>query len=403
MSCARPRLAKQLAASPPTSMRLSALRAGLWGLVGLAVVALGAGRLRGFTRARLTPIAVPGAQNGVDGGIALDGRRAPAFTLRDQFGRPVALERFRHQLVVLAFIDSRGETIDPLTARTLADAKRLLGRSALDVKLVAVNASPVATSIPDVRAWSRTHGMLRHWLFLTSSAVELRPVWREYAISVTVIDGQVVHTPAVYVLAPGLRETWAFQTPSAPSNIPDQAYVLAEHMARTLGRDAWPTKPAALTPVSDVLGTPAGSTSFRLAGLGNAGQPAVVTVGNGHGALVDFFATWCHACVQDLRVLNAYARLQHRDRDLPPVMAVDLRIAEPSTAYVRSFVVAHGVHFPIGLDTTGSVFDRYGVTALPSSFVVSPGGRILWSHVGVLPLDRLVGMVRAAERRHPPP
>lgn len=383
-------------------MRHRILRAGLWGLVGAASVGALFGRVLAVHDVSSAPITVPGAAQGVDGGVMLGRRMAPGFALSDQFDRRINLSAFHRRAVVLAFIDSRCTTVCPLTTQTMVDAKALLGSAGRSVQLLAVNANPVATSVADVRAWSASHGMLHRWLFLTGTAPALKRVWRAYAVSVRVIDGQVDHTPAVYVIAPGLREAWAFQTTGAPANIPDQAYVLAEHVAKVLGLHTAPRPASTLVPVAAVLGAPSGTAAFRLAGFMDQGKPAVLTVGGGHGALVDFFATWCHACAQDLRTLDAYTRLRRRDPNLPPVVGVDLRIAEPSTAYVRNFLLAHHVDFPVGLDATAAVFDRYGVTALPANFVVSKDGRVLWSHVGLLPLPGLVRAVVAAEHDPPP-
>lgn len=383
-------------------MALRVLRAGLWGVVGAAVLAVAVGHVLALQDVSSATITVPGAAQGVDGGVALGASRAPAFALTDQFDRRVSLGAFRNRVVVLAFIDSRCTTVCPLTAQTLTDAKRLLGSAGRGVQLLAVNINPVATSVADVRAWSASHGMLHRWLFLTGPISALRRVWRAYGVSGRVIDGQVDHTSAVYVIGPGLREIWTFETTGAPSNIPDQAYVLAEHLAKALGLRTTPRPPSTLTPVAAVVGAPSGSAAFRLPGFTDLGGRTVVAVGGGHGALVDFFATWCHACAQDLNVLNAYARLRTTRPDLPPVVGVDLRIAEPSTAYVRAFLRAHGVDFPVGLDATAGVFDRFGVTTLPSNVLVSADGRVLWSHVGLLPLADLAGAVQRAERRPAP-
>lgn len=377
-------------------------RAGLWVVVGVATLAVGLGRVLAYETAASATITVPGAAQGVDGGVAMGARPAPAFSLTDQFDRRVNLGAFRHRTIVLAFIDSRCTTVCPLTAQTLTDAKRLLGGAGQGVQLLAVNVNPVATSVADVRAWSASHGMLHRWLFLTGPISDLRRVWRAYGVSGRVIDGQVDHTPAVYVIGPGLRETWTFETTGAPSNIPDQAYVLAEHLAKALGLRARPRPPSTLAPVAAVLGAPAGAATFRLAGFSASGTRTVVTAGGGHRVLVDFFATWCHACAQDLTVLNAYARLRRHTPGLPPVVGVDLRIAEPSTAYVRGFLLAHNVGFPVGLDRSAAVFDRYGVTTLPSNVLVSADGRVLWSHVGLLGLSDLVGAVQRAERHSGP-
>src|SRR5437588_10697619 len=86
------------------------------------------------------------------GGFPMTGNLAPDFTLTDQFGHSVTLSSLRSHEVVLAFIDSRCKTLCPLTAQIIYDAKAQLGSSASSrVDLIAVNANPTATSIPEVQ------------------------------------------------------------------------------------------------------------------------------------------------------------------------------------------------------------------------------------------------------------
>ncbi|MCL6595579.1 MAG: TlpA family protein disulfide reductase [Firmicutes bacterium] len=119
-----------------------------------------------------------------------------------------------------------------------------------------------------------------------------------------------------------------------------------------------------------------------------------VAAADGGARLVDFFATWCHACSLDLRVLKAYGARARTD-GLPPPVAVDLRLAEPSTGYVVRFVHGQGLDFPVLLDATGTVTDAYGVTDLPTVVLVDGAGHVRWRHVGVLTLSALVAAVRA--------
>ena len=148
------------------------------------------------------------------GGFPMPGNPAPDFNLIDQFGHSVTLSSLRGHEVVLAFIDSRCKTICPLTSEIMYDARVRLGSSAASqVVLVAINANPIATSIPEVQAWSINHGMLHQWLFLTGTAQQLQSVYRLYEVYDQVSSGgQVVHDPAMFVIDAKGRERLYFET-----------------------------------------------------------------------------------------------------------------------------------------------------------------------------------------------
>ncbi len=79
--------------------------------------------------------------------------------------------------------------------------------------LVAINANPTATSIPEVQAWSIDHGMLHQWVFLTGTAQQLQSVYRLYEVYDQVSSGgQVVHDPAMFVIDAKGRERLYFET-----------------------------------------------------------------------------------------------------------------------------------------------------------------------------------------------
>jgi cytochrome oxidase Cu insertion factor (SCO1/SenC/PrrC family)/thiol-disulfide isomerase/thioredoxin len=365
------------------------LRRAAWPLLG--AVALGVAILRPGLGT-----SAPGPDPAVEQGTALGGVPAPDFRLTDQFGHSLALADDRGQVVVLAFIDSRCTTQCPLTAQMLRDAKTLLGSAAGEVQLLAVNANPDATAVADVRTWSDQHGMTDAWHFLTGPAAELAGIWQAYHVGVEVAsDGEVTHTDAVYVIDSRGRERYLFTTTPDFAGIAAEAHSLAERIAALLPGGVKVAPVAALGAAQDAA-PPSPGGSFTLPALTPAGGTTTVGAGRGRGAaLVAFFATWCQACREDLQVLGRYAA-EAGSGGLPPVVGVDLRSAEPSTPWVQAFVRGAGVSFPVGLDGTGRVADAYGVTALPYLALVSADGRVLWRHVGVLPLATLVADVRAA-------
>ncbi len=49
---------------------------------------------------------------------------------------------------------------------------------------------------------------------------------------------------------------------------------------------------------------------------------------------------------------------------------------DSDAALVPPFLKAHKVTFPVGLDPDMAVADRYGVRAVPSSFLIDKAGRV---------------------------
>lgn len=330
--------------------------------------------------------------SGVDPGTGLGGVVAPNFTLRNQFGKRVSLRHFRHRVVVLAFIDSQCTTLCPLTSQTLLDAQKLLGSAAHEVSLVAVNVNTVANTVADVRAWSASHSMLHHWQFLTGSAAALTQVAKAYHIGILRVHGTVEHTPAVFVINRRGNEEKVFLTSSNAANIPAEAGLLAHAINR------WLPQPVALRALPQTGAPPhlPQNGRFRLPALGVLTTPRHVSAGQGTPKLVAFFATWCQACQADLATLTQYQAARARRPQLPALAVVDLRVAEPSTAWVKRFIQQKQLPFAVGLDRQGRVSTAYGVTALPLLAYVSGSGRIVWRHTGVLSLHALEAQVRKA-------
>jgi cytochrome oxidase Cu insertion factor (SCO1/SenC/PrrC family) len=324
---------------------------------------------------------------------------APGFTLTDQFGKRVSLRSVRGKVVVLSFNDPECTTVCPLTTTALLHAKELLGPSASRVELLGVGANPKATEVRWVRAYSRAHGMLHKWRFLTGSLPELERVWRAYGIEAAVRNGEIDHTPATYVIDARGRFSRLFVTPMAYSSVDQLGYEIAQSLAALL-----PARPRlgsqSLAPIG-LLGPKTRVTLPRSGG-------GSVRLGPGSGPhLILFFDTWA-AEVSNLgaqvEALDRYQAVARRE-GLPPLVAIDEAGVERSPQALRSFLhsLPHPLSYPVAVDESGRVADGYRVQDSPWLTLVSSSGRFLFyediAAKGWPTLPQLLAKVHAALAR----
>ena len=99
----------------------------------------------------------------------------------------------------------------------------------------------------------------------------------------------------------------------------------------------------------------------------------------GKVALVNFWATWCGPCREEIPHL---IQLQERYPDHLQVIGVSTDEGDP--ANVAAFADRMGVNYPIVMATPEINRQFPGVFALPTSFIVGPEGRIVQTHVGLI-------------------
>src|SRR6201997_1986541 len=126
------------------------------------------------------------ANPNLDLGTSLHSQPAPEISLTNPFGQHMSLSQFRGKAGMLGFEDSECTTVCPLTTQSMVLAKELLGKAWDNVQLLGVDPNPAATSVADVLAYSRAHGMVNRWDFLTGSPAQLKSVWNAYHIAVQI-------------------------------------------------------------------------------------------------------------------------------------------------------------------------------------------------------------------------
>ena len=377
------------------ALSAAALLGALAGLAGLAGCSTGTpASPQSASSASAGPGAAAMDNPNLDLGSTLGESPAPDFRLQNQFGQAMSLSQFRGKVVMLAFEDSECTTVCPLTTQSMLEAKQLLGAAGDKVQLLGIDANPDATSVADVLAYSRAHGLVNQWDFLTGSLAQLKSAWNLYHIAVQIQQGQIDHTPALFVIDQQGRERKLYLTQMAYSSVGQSADVLADELSSLL-----PGHPKVASQESLASIAVQGPTA-RLT-LPSAGtQGGAVALGPGQPRLVMFFATWLSE-VSDLKSElvsgNAYAAAARRD-GLPQLVAVDETVVEPSAQTVRSYLrnLGTSLDYPVALDTTGRVADGYGVQDQPWFVLISASGKIIWSHDGWLPLSALESAAKRA-------
>ena len=107
--------------------------------------------------------------------------------------------------------------------------------------------------------------------------------------------------------------------------------------------------------------------------------------------LVNFMATWCPPCQAEMPQLQAFVR-QHARAGDATVLTV---VYDPSNVgALRSYLAARKADWPAVDDPAASV--PYGVTGLPSSFLIAPGGTVYAYIVGGVTASELDSWLRRA-------
>jgi len=109
-----------------------------------------------------------------------------------------------------------------------------------------------------------------------------------------------------------------------------------------------------------------------------SGRPVQLSSLKGKVVLVNFWATWCPPCREEVpSMLKMNQALQGK-----PFQWLAVSIDEGGKDAVLDFMKKSGAVMPALLDTDGAVSRRYGTTGVPETFVIDTKGVIMKKVVG---------------------
>jgi cytochrome c biogenesis protein CcmG/thiol:disulfide interchange protein DsbE len=108
----------------------------------------------------------------------------------------------------------------------------------------------------------------------------------------------------------------------------------------------------------------------------------------GRVVYVDFWASWCDPCRRSFPWLNTLHE-RYSARGLT-IVAINL---DKDRRAADAFLEKFPARFLVAFDASGKTAEAYGVSAMPSSFLIGPSGTLLSSHAGFDP--RKTGTIEA--------
>lgn len=103
----------------------------------------------------------------------------------------------------------------------------------------------------------------------------------------------------------------------------------------------------------------------------------------GKVVIVNFWATWCESCVEELGFLSELAQAE---RDRLVILGVNLK---ESAASIRRFPATNALTYPILLDRDGENFKKWGGSVLPTTVLIDRRGKARWRILGALDASNL--------------
>ena len=118
---------------------------------------------------------------------------------------------------------------------------------------------------------------------------------------------------------------------------------------------------------------------FNLADL--SGIDVTLSTMRGKVILLNFWATWCPSCRREMPSLETL----YRDfRSYHDFAVLTVSIDQGGKPAVTQFMANNGYDFPVVLDPSNATSVAYGLSGIPSTFVIGRAGQIIWNCAGAL-------------------
>ena len=109
----------------------------------------------------------------------------------------------------------------------------------------------------------------------------------------------------------------------------------------------------------------------------SSGQAVTAESLKGKKVVMNFWATWCAPCKEELPTLQVFSELQ----DPSKTVVLTINVKEPPSRALR-FMQNNQITLPLIPDPQGEWAKHFGVKVFPTTLLVAPSGQIQWRIVG---------------------
>ena len=112
------------------------------------------------------------------------------------------------------------------------------------------------------------------------------------------------------------------------------------------------------------------------------------SLGDSKGKVIalDFFATWCKPCKTQMPHLSQVCEKYNKSKVVVVSISTDPR--SDTVEKLKQFASDNNMTWIVARDTTG-VTKNYGVTSIPTLFIIDQEGIVRYVHFGVTPTSTL--------------
>ena len=120
-----------------------------------------------------------------------------------------------------------------------------------------------------------------------------------------------------------------------------------------------------------------------------SGKPIDLAAYKGKWVLVNFWATWCPPCLEEIPDLESL----YKEGKLV-VIGIAMNYKSPSE--VLDFARKQGITYPVVLGNEDTASQFGDLDSLPTSFLYSPDGRLAGEHAGMLSKQNLLSALQGS-------
>lgn len=113
---------------------------------------------------------------------------------------------------------------------------------------------------------------------------------------------------------------------------------------------------------------------------------------SGRPVILNAFASWCPPCNAEAPELQA---LYQQYKGKVTFVGVDITDGDTLSG-LKSFIKKHGVTYPVLLDRQDMFANAYGIVALPTTYIISPDGKVLARHQGAFTSTQAKALFQSA-------